>query len=105
MTPEETIANLNKRLDSLEDTANRIRQASESMNHRLLHIRTSYKRRPFMTPEETLVKAKEILDSLGGDPQKVHLLLTVAKTVDNDPQKLMALTALASFLSGERPCR
>jgi hypothetical protein len=48
--------------------------------------------------EKSLLEAKEILDQMGGDPHVAIAILKIAKAVDNDPQKAMALIAIARFL-------
>ena len=52
-----------------------------------------------MDPKVRLEKAKELFDQLGGDPQTVFTILEIGKAVENDPQKIHAILAIARFLN------
>ena len=52
-----------------------------------------------LTQINALKTAKKIFELLGADPQRAFTLLQIAKSVDNDPQKVLAITAIARFLT------
>ena len=52
----------------------------------------------FMTPQQTIEQAKGIFTQMDENPQKAYTILSIANSVGNDPQKIMAVLAIARFL-------
>ena len=51
-----------------------------------------------MSPQQIIEQAKGIFTQMDENPQKAYTILSIANSVGNDPQKIMAVLAIARFL-------
>ena len=51
-----------------------------------------------MTSEQAIKQAKGIFTQMDENPQKAYTILSIANSVGGDPQKILAILAIARFL-------